>query len=271
MALEAVRQGTGRWAGPLGPRLAADRPTPGASRRLGPGRGFGFLRDSADGPARPGDLAGCGGGRRPDRGRHPGPQEDRDLWRLRRRRRLRHEHPLGLPEAGRGSQDVEYYIPHRVEEGYGVNAEALRKLGRRASKAEVVITVDCGISAIHRGQAGPRPRRRADRDRSPYPGTSSCPSADGRRPPPSSPAASTRSANLCGCGVAFKLAWQICKSFGDGKKASPHLRDFLVKSIGLVAMATVADVMPIHGENRLLVRHGLAGLARLAEPRGSAP
>ena len=61
--------------------------------------------------------------------------------------------------------------------------------------------------------------------------------------------------------MAFKLAWQVCKGFGDGKKASPHLRDFLVKSISLVALATVADVMPIHGENRILVRHGLAGLA----------
>ena len=66
--------------------------------------------------------------------------------------------------------------------------------------------------------------------------------------------------DLCGAGVAFKLAWQICKGFGDGKKASPHLRDFLVRSLGLVALATVADVVPIVGENRVLVRHGLAGI-----------
>ena len=64
--------------------------------------------------------------------------------------------------------------------------------------------------------------------------------------------------------MAFKLAWQICKGFGDGKKASPHLRAFLVRSIGLVAMATVADVMPAHGENRILIHHGLAGLAQTA-------
>ena len=67
-------------------------------------------------------------------------------------------------------------------------------------------------------------------------------------------------ADLCGAGVAFKLAWQICKSFGDGKKASPHLRDFLVKSLGLVALATVADMVPLEGENRLIVRHGLGGI-----------
>ena len=51
--------------------------------------------------------------------------------------------------------------------------------------------------------------------------------------------------DLCGAGVAFKLAWQICKTFGDGKRASPHLRDFLVRALGLVAMATVADVVPL--------------------------
>ncbi len=58
--------------------------------------------------------------------------------------------------------------------------------------------------------------------------------------------------------------WQIGKSFGDGKKASPHLRDFLVRSIGLVALATVADVVPLGDENRILVRQGLAGM--YAEP-----
>src|SRR5262249_39124737 len=46
----------------------------------------------------------------------------------------------------------------------------------------------------------------------------------------------------------------------DGKKASPHLRDFLVRSLGLVALATVADVVPLTGENRVLVRHGLGGI-----------
>jgi single-stranded-DNA-specific exonuclease len=61
--------------------------------------------------------------------------------------------------------------------------------------------------------------------------------------------------------VAFKLAWQVCKGFGDGKRASPHLRDYLVRALGLVALATVADVVPLSDENRVLVRHGLAGIA----------
>jgi len=157
-----------------------------------------------------------------------------------------------------GASDVSYYIPHRVEEGYGLNGDALRKLAT-VDRAEVVVTVDCGISAVREARLardlgieliitdhhtiGPELPEAAVLVHPRLPG-SVYPFGD-----------------LCGCGVAFKLAWQVCKSFGDGKKASPHLRDFLLKSIGLVAMATVADVMPIHGENRLLVRHGLAGLA----------
>jgi single-stranded-DNA-specific exonuclease len=57
--------------------------------------------------------------------------------------------------------------------------------------------------------------------------------------------------------VAFKLAWQVCKSFGDGKRASPHLRDFLLSAFGLVALATVADMVPLEDENRIFVRYGL--------------
>ncbi len=157
-----------------------------------------------------------------------------------------------------GAEDVEYYIPHRVEEGYGVNAEALRKIATEM-RAELVVTVDCGISAVAEAKLarelgieliitdhhtiGP-----------------DLPEAD-VVVHPRLPGSQYPFAELCGCGVAFKLAWQVCKSFGNGKKASPHLRDFLVRSIGLVAMATIADVMPIHGENRILVRHGLAGIA----------
>src|SRR5438094_709628 len=78
---------------------------------------------------------------------------------------------------------------------------------------------------------------------------------------PRRPGGAYPSGDLCGAGVAFKVAWQVCKGFGDGKRASPHLRDFLVRAMGLVALATVADVVPLSDENRILVRHGLAGIA----------
>lgn len=156
-----------------------------------------------------------------------------------------------------GATDVDYYIPHRVEEGYGVNPEALQRLATECG-AELIVTVDCGISAVREARLarelgvefiitdhhtiGP-----------------DLPEAD-VIVHPGLPESRYPCKDLCGAAVAFKVAWQICKSFGDGKKASPHLRDFLVQSIGLVAMATVADVVPLGEENRILVRHGLAGM-----------
>ena len=162
-----------------------------------------------------------------------------------------------------GAAEVEYYIPHRVEEGYGLNANALRKL-RAEHRAEVVITVDCGISAVAEAKLARElgieliitDHHTIGRD---------LPDA-AALVHPHLPGGAYPFPDLCGCAVAFKLAWQVCKSFGDGKKASPHLRDFLLRSLALVAMATVADVMPIRGENRLLVRHGLAGLVDTASP-----
>jgi single-stranded-DNA-specific exonuclease len=155
-----------------------------------------------------------------------------------------------------GAVDVEYYIPHRVDEGYGLNGDALRKLASERA-ASLVVTVDCGISAVNEAKLarelglelvitdhhtiGPE---LPDADVLVHPGL------PGGYPFP----------HLCGAGVAFKVAWQVCKSFGDGKKSSPHLRDFLVRAINYVALATVADVVPMEGENRVFVRHGLRGI-----------
>jgi single-stranded-DNA-specific exonuclease len=156
-----------------------------------------------------------------------------------------------------GASNVGYYIPHRVEEGYGVNPDALRKIATEM-KADVVVTVDCGISAVSEARLARElgmefivTDHHTPGDELPPADVIVHPRALGSDYP---------CPDLCGAGVAFKLAWQICKGFGDGKKASPHLRDFLVKSLGLVALATVADVVPLTGENRLLVKHGLAGI-----------
>jgi single-stranded-DNA-specific exonuclease len=69
-------------------------------------------------------------------------------------------------------------------------------------------------------------------------------------------------ANLSGSGVAFKLAWALCQQAHGAKKVSPRMKDFLLQAVGLAAMGTVADVVPLLDENRVLVRHGLASLSR---------
>jgi single-stranded-DNA-specific exonuclease len=157
-----------------------------------------------------------------------------------------------------GARDVEYYIPHRVEEGYGVNAEALRRLATERGAA-LVVTVDCGISAEHEAEQARKlgiefivTDHHTIGSNVPVADAVVHPRLNGSRYP---------NPDLCGAGVAFKLAWQVCKSFGDGKRASPHMRDYLLRALGLVALATVADMVPLSAENRILVRHGLAGIA----------
>ncbi len=156
-----------------------------------------------------------------------------------------------------GASNVEYYIPHRVEEGYGVNADALRKLAVE-NKASLIVTVDCGISAVREAElARELGVELIITDHHTIGPT--VPTADAIVHP-RLPGGHPAGADLCGAAVAFKLAWQVCKSFGDGKRASPHLRDFLVGSLGLVALATIADMVPLSDENRVMVRHGLAGI-----------
>ena len=65
---------------------------------------------------------------------------------------------------------------------------------------------------------------------------------------------------MSGSGVALKLAWALCQQASGAKRVSPRMRDFLVSAVGLAAMGTVADVVPLVDENRVLVRHGLVSL-----------
>jgi len=71
---------------------------------------------------------------------------------------------------------------------------------------------------------------------------------------------------LCGVGVAFKLAWAICARMGDGKKATPQMREFLLSAVGLAAIGTIADVVPLVDENRVIVHFGLASLLDRSNP-----
>jgi single-stranded-DNA-specific exonuclease len=157
-----------------------------------------------------------------------------------------------------GAGDAGYYIPHRVEEGYGVNAEALRRLAGEYPSA-LIVTVDCGVSAFAEAELARELGVElivTDHHTIGAGLPQAAVVVHPRRPDGCYPCG-----DLCGAGVAFKLAWEICKSFGDGKRASPHLREFLVRAMGLVALATIADVVPLSDENRIMVRHGLAGLA----------
>lgn len=158
--------------------------------------------------------------------------------------------------------NVDYYIPSRLEEGYGLNCDAIRQL-HVEDPARLVVTVDCGITSVAEAALARElgleliiTDHHQFADSLPVDTVLVHPRLPGEYP----------FGELCGVGVAFKLAWAICTRLGDGKKASPKMREFLLSAIGLTAIGTIADVVPLIDENRVLVHFGLASLVERSSP-----
>ena len=152
--------------------------------------------------------------------------------------------------------DVSYYVPNRLEEGYGLNNEALTKLA--GSGAKLVISVDCGIASVdesHKARELGLSLIITDHHKP----AEELPVADAIVHP-GLPGTDYPFAGLSGSGVAFKLAWALCQRVSGSKRVSPQMRGFLLQAIGLAAIGTVADVVPLVDENRVLVHHGLLSL-----------
>jgi len=143
------------------------------------------------------------------------------------------------------------FVPHRLRDGYDFGPAGLARA--RELGARLIVTCDCGITAVGPVQAA----RDAGIDvivtDHHLPGDELPPAAavlDPRRPDCPSP-----DKELCGTGVVFKLAQALVPVLGLPEQLPWHFLDY-------VALATVADVVPLTGENRILVRHGLKLLAR---------
>ncbi len=155
-----------------------------------------------------------------------------------------------------------YHIPNRLEDGYGLNSEALRKLASLGKK--VVVTVDCGIGSVQEAElCKSLGMQLIITDHHQF--GERLPDADAIVHP-ALPHANYPFHGLCGAGVAFKLAWGLCQRASQSKKVSPELRKYLLDAIGLAAIGTVADVVPLIDENRVLVRHGLRSLRESTSP-----
>jgi single-stranded-DNA-specific exonuclease len=157
--------------------------------------------------------------------------------------------------------DVDFYVPHRLEEGYGLNADAVAKLA--ADGAQTIVTVDCGITASDVARLARKLNVRLIITDHHAP-SAELPDADAIVHPAIGGGNPTR--DTCGAGVAFKLAWALGQCCSGTTRVSAEVREVLVEAMGLVALGTVADVVPLLDENRIFVRHGLAGLkaSRLA-------
>lgn len=154
-----------------------------------------------------------------------------------------------------------FYVPHRIDEGYGLNLDAVKSLIEDG--AQMIVSVDCGITAVevadairHAGVELVITDHHARHATLPRAHAIVHPSIGEGYPNP----------HLCGAGVAFKLAWAIGKRLSGADRVSQPFRDLLVELLPLAALGTIADVVPLVGENRILARVGLHGLAGTAFP-----
>lgn len=152
--------------------------------------------------------------------------------------------------------DVGHYVPHRIDEGYGLHRDALTNLAEQGAK--LIVTVDCGIAsadeADHAAELGLElviTDHHQPGERLPRASAIVHPDLPGRPYPFS---------GLSGAGVAFKLAWALCQQASGAKKVGEAMKQFLLGAVGLAALGTVADVVPMLDENRVLVQRGLTSL-----------
>ncbi|MEZ6132901.1 MAG: single-stranded-DNA-specific exonuclease RecJ [Planctomycetaceae bacterium] len=153
--------------------------------------------------------------------------------------------------------NVDYYIPCRMEEGYGLNEAAIRQL-HEEDPQRLLVTVDCGIASVNEATVARDIGLELIITDHHTMGTELPDAAVLVHP--RLPGTQYPFGDLCGVGVAFKLAWAVCQLMGDGKRASPRMREFLKSAVGLTAIGTVADVVPLVDENRVIVRYGLHSL-----------
>jgi single-stranded-DNA-specific exonuclease len=144
------------------------------------------------------------------------------------------------------------YIPGRMEEGYGLNPIAIRQLS--AEGVTLIVTVDCGITAVEEAQLCKQlgvDLVITDHHECKQVLPEAVAVVDPHRPGDGYP-----HRELSGVGVAFKLAAALCGSQEE------VLEDYA----DMVCMGTVADVMPLHGENRRFVAKGLEALRSTQRP-----
>lgn len=152
--------------------------------------------------------------------------------------------------------DANYYVPNRLEEGYGLSCDALKNLAERGSS--LIVSVDCGIASVEEAELAKQLGVELIITDHHEPGAE-LPAAVAIVHP-RLPGSNYPFGSLCGAGVALKLAWAVCQRASQAKRVTEAMREMLLSAVGLAAIGTVADVVPLVDENRVLVKHGLLSL-----------
>ena len=152
-----------------------------------------------------------------------------------------------------------FHIPHRTKDGYGMHAAAIDRAA--ADGVTLIVSVDTGIRAAEAvRQAGALGMDVIVTDHH-LPDTALPPALAIINP--QQPGCQYPNKNLCGAGVAFKLAQALLETLDWPPEKVRRLTESFLK---VVAIATVADVVPLTGENRVFVKRGLEGLRSVRSP-----
>lgn len=161
-----------------------------------------------------------------------------------------------LQEAG---ADVKTYVPHRIEEGYGLNSQAINTLADELQPGPdggVIISVDCGVTACEPASIAQTrhidliitDHHQFDADNLPDAYAIVHPRLPGSTYP---------FGELCGAGVALKVAWAFARLHCGSERVPTRFRELLLDMLSLAALGTVADIVPLVGENRIITTFGL--------------
>jgi len=157
---------------------------------------------------------------------------------------------------------ISFYIPHRLEEGYSLNEKAVREIAKDGT--DLIITVDCGINSFSEITLAHKLGMEVivtDHHQLPSDFKPFCPTINPLRPDSPFPFK-----EFSGVGLAFYLAIAIRAILRESgffqDTSEPDLRAYL----GLVAIGTIADIVPLVEENRILVKSGLTVLKKARKP-----
>lgn len=148
-----------------------------------------------------------------------------------------------------------FYVPHRIQEGYGLNIDAIKQFASQG--ISLIITVDTGISSAKEVEFAKQKGIDVI-------------ITDHHQPPeilpdayaiinPNQAGCSYPHTNLSGVGISFKLAHALLKKLAENQDKAKR---FLLSMLDLVALGTVADMVPLCSENRAIVKFGLEKLAK---------
>ncbi|MBE7465112.1 MAG: single-stranded-DNA-specific exonuclease RecJ [Planctomycetes bacterium] len=162
-----------------------------------------------------------------------------------------------------GYAPVTALVPERDSGGYGLSAPAVQRI--KAAQPKLLITLDNGTSAhaaLEDLAAAKIDAIVVDHHQLPPEGLPrACAVVNPQRNDHAYPFR-----ELCGAGLSFKLAWALAQAFSKSAKVSPAFREFLLDALGFAALGTIADVVPLVGENRILAAQGLRALGRSSAP-----